>query len=661
MPKLVAFLLALAVLVAPLTATAARADSGALAPSDMKIYRAAFEAVEAERWEEARQIAAYAENRLPAKVIRWLDLTRPDPRHSFDELSAFLDANPNWPLRATIQMKAERAMPDDLPPDEVARWFRDRPQLTASGSIQKAHAMIALGLETQAALMLRRDWVRFDMSASEERKFLALSERYLKPKDHVARLDRLLWDRERAAAKRMMKRVDSGHRALAEARLLLMSMRSGVDAAIDRVPASLVNDPGLVYERARWRRRMGRASSVIELLNAPLDLKNLPRPERLWNESENAARLALARGEISVAYSLAQNHGATEGIAFAEAEWLAGWIALRFLSEPQVAYKHFKRLYTGVGSSVSRARGAYWTGRAVEEMGNVALARSWYRKAAENLTAYYGQLAAQRLGPDFTMRFTPPRKPTDRQLARFADRELVQVVRLLGQLDQADHTRPFLVHLTDLARTPTDHRMVAHLATELGRDDLLVTVAKAARMEEVEMVEYLYPLRLLPEHTGPEDALILAVMRQESVFAVDAVSHAGARGLMQLMPATARHVARKLKLPYDRKQLTRDPILNIKLGSAYLSQMVERFSGSYLLAIAAYNAGPSRVVEWMRVYGDPREPGIDAIDWIESIPFSETRNYVQRVLENLQVYRHRLGQPMLAFSFQEDLSRQAEY
>ena len=657
MPKIAAFLLALAVLAAP----AARADNGALSPSDMKIYRAAFAAVEAERWKTARQIAAHAETPLPAKVIQWLDLTRPGSSHPFSELSAFLDANPDWPRRATLQAQAEQAMPDNLPPTVVARWFRGREQLTASGSIQKARAMIALGLETQAGQMLRRDWVRLDMSAGEERKFLALAQKYLKPADHVARLDRLLWDRERDAAKRMMRRVDPGYQALTEARLRLMTRRRGVDAAIAQVPDELSRDPGLVYERARWRRRMGRADSVIELLDPPLDLENLPRPERLWAETERAARRALARGDISLAYRLAKNHGATEGIAFADGEWLAGWIALRFLSKPEIAYEHFRRLYAGVGSSVSRSRGAYWVGRAIEDMGDHSLARSWYRKAARNLTAFYGQLAAHRLGTDFTMRFTSPRKPTESQLARFTDRELVQVVRLLGQLDQAELARPFLIHLADLARTPTEHRMVAGLAMELGRDDLVVTVAKASRMEEVELVEYLYPLRLLPDHSGPEDALILAVMRQESVFAVDAVSRAGARGLMQLMPATARQMARKLRLRYDAKALTRDPTLNIKLGSAYLNQMVERFSGSYLLAIAAYNAGPSRVSEWMRAHGDPREPGVDAIDWIERIPFSETRNYVQRVLENLQVYRHRLGQPMLAFSFREDLSRQAEY
>jgi soluble lytic murein transglycosylase len=617
-----------------------------LSGRDAQIYAEAFAAVDKEQWVKARQIAARAKNPLLAKVIQWLDLTQPGPGRSFDEMRHFLADNPEWPLLAAIRANAERAMPRNLDATTVTAWFADREPATASGVMRLATALSDLGREEQAVALVRLGWVEKDMTSDEEKEFLGLFKKRLRAEDHIARLDRLLWDRQESAARRMLPRVDQAHQLLADARLRLINMDPGVDSAVKRVPAALRKDPGLLYDRARWRRNKGLYEEVVELLDPPVT--GARKPDLLWREVEDAARRALTRGDVSVAYRLAQHHGAESGTAFADGEWLAGWIALRFLGEPQMAYEHFVRLYGGVSTSISQSRGAYWAGRAAEALGEEALSRNWYRTAAEAMTTYYGQLAAQRLGTGEAARFPTLPQPSEEQIAAFDTDELVHVIRLLGQVDQLDRAKAFVVRLVDHAKTPADHRLIADLAADQGRNDLMVVAAKEARKSGVELVEYLYPLRDLPTEIAPEPALVLGVIRQESAFAVTAVSSAGARGLMQLMPSTAKHVAKKIGLKYEEKKLIRDPGYNVRLGSAYLQELIDRFRGSYILAIAGYNAGPSRSVEWIRQYGDPRDADVDVIDWIESIPFSETRNYVQRVIENLMVYRHRLGDTQLA-------------
>jgi soluble lytic murein transglycosylase len=289
-------------------------------------------------------------------------------------------------------------------------------------------------------------------------------------------------------------------------------------------------------------------------------------------------------------------------------------------------------------------------------MGNRQLAESWYASAAEHVTAYYGQLAATRLGASPGKALAEP-QPRPEETAAFNRRDLVQAVRLLAQVNADDYVRPFLLRLSDIARTPGEHALIARLAGEIARPDLAVAAAKKASYAGVTLLAEGYPLPDLPPGGSVERSLVLAMTRQESAFDGDAVSRVGARGLMQLMPATASTIARSMHMPFSAKRLTSDRHYNVTLGRAYLNSLLGDFGGSYVLAIAAYNAGPARVRQWMDDYGDPRRKGVDVVDWIESIPFGETRNYVQRVLENLQVYRLRLGDRSLAFSLAADLKR----
>jgi len=634
------------------------AGAETLSAGDQAIYRTAFKLIEKGKWDDARTLALTAKNPLPAKVIEWLDLIRPGMARPFDEISAFMQANPAWPYQITLQSMAERNMPDNMSPREVEAWFTNRTPQTAYGAAALARALIQQGRGANAADILRTAWreENFDRDQDEE-AFYAEFSSYLRPADNLARLDRVLWNHDETAARQVMPLVDDGHRALAEARIALWQGDHSAPALVDQVPTALQRDAGLVYELARSRRKLQDYQGAAAVLDPPP--VNIGRPDLLWPELADAARRSVQRGDMSAGYRIANGFGATEGATFAEGEWLSGWIALRALDDYKIAYEHFTTLYAGVGTTISKARGAYWAGRAAEEMGDMATAQNWYRAAATNNSAYYGQLAAARMGSSDALTFAPMPQPTAAEIAAFNKRELVRVVRLLGQLDQDDRTRAFLKSMADNSTSPATLRMIADLGWELHRDDLAVMVAKIARDKGVDLIEYLYPLRSVPQGPGPEPALTLAIIRQESAFEVDAVSPAGALGLMQLMPPTAKHVAKGMKLRYRKEDLTRSPDYNMLLGRAYLQELLDNFSGSYVLAIAAYNAGPDRVNGWMSVYGDPRDRGVDVVDWIETIPIYETRNYVQRVLENLQVYRHRLGVVQVAQSLQQDLIRRS--
>ena len=555
-----------------LAGRAAPAES--LSAADQIVYRAAFKAVDQDHWLEARRLAGLARNPLPGKVIQWLDLTRPGPGRSFDEITQFMASSPDWPQQDRLQAMAEHNMPPDMSADAVLAWFHGRSPSTAYGAAALAQALMAKGKSDAATDLLREAWRddNFDNDA-DELGFLAVFQAKLRPEDHVARLYRLLWNHDEDAARQVMSLVDPGHRALAEARLALARQDPGASALVAAVPPALQRDAGLLYERAAALRHAGDYLGAAAVLDPPP--QDIARPDLFWPELEDAARRAVVRGDMSVGFRLASGHGASQGSIFAEGEWLSGWIGLRFLDDYKASYDRFTGLYAGVTSLISKARGAYWAGRAAEEMGDLATAQNWYRAAASNLTTYYGQLAASRIGSQDVPKFGPMPQPSAAERAAFDKRELVRVVRLLGQLGQSDRTRPFLQKMADDAKRPTLLRMIAELGHELKRDDLAVMVAKTARSKGVDLIDYLYPMRAIPVGTGPEEAMVLAVIRQESAFDVKASSPAGALGLMQLMPPTAKHVAKGLKTRYKKDLLTKDPNYNIRLGRSYLQELLE--------------------------------------------------------------------------------------
>ena len=638
-----------------LAAAAVPAHSAPLSKQDERIYREAFAAATERKWSYAEALAAKAQDDTLAKAITWLDMSQPDSAQSFETRAAFAEENPDWPNGDTFRQYAEESMDDSSSESAVIAWFQGHDPISAHGRVRFGEALQRTGNAAKAREVFRKAWIEGNFPLSEEHTFLSRHKDALRPEDNVARLDRLLWDGHYDAAKRMLGRVDRGHQALAEARRRLHEMEGAVDWAMRRVPADLQNDPGFLYDRLRWRRRKDMDEAAREILDHPP--ANLVRPEAWWAERAIIARRELAMGNISVAYRLASHNGLTDGPAVPEAEWLAGWIALRFLQEPATALKHFTRAYEAARYPITQARGAYWAGRAAELIKDKpGLAQEWYGRAAENVTTYHGELAAHRLDAKKGLALPADPQPTPEDSARFEHRELVTVVRQMAQIDEEERIRPFVLRLLELAQDPGEVALVGQLAVDENRPDVAVTVAKRAIRNGVVLIAPGYPVpHQPPEGDDPEGALLLAIMRQESAFDTLAESSAGARGLMQLMPATAKQMAKNLGVNFSHKRLHSDPDYNVKLGAAYLADLLRRFDGSYLLAIASYNAGPARLHGWMKENGDPRTKEVDAIDWVEMIPFTETRDYVQRVLENLQIYRFRLGKTTVAQSIEDDL------
>jgi len=636
---------------------AADAAGATLSAADRNTYRLAFSAASQGDWEEAQRLGRRGRNPLPFKVIQWLYYTEPRSGADFDSIAYFLRGHPQWPGQRLLQRRAEEALDPETKPDaEILSWFDAYPPVSIEGTTAYAGAMERNGRRQEAADLVRRFWVEGSFGSSQERGFLSRFSQFLGRREHQKRLDRMLWERQAGAAERLLKFMPDDQRRLADARIRLMRQRPGVDSAIQRVPQHLSNDPGLLFERMRWRRRKGFIDSAFEILDNPPP--NLVDPEAWWNERNYLTREALDRGDISLAYRVARDHRMDSGIGFATSEFLAGWIATRFLRDYPTGYRHFARLYRGVNYPISLARGSYWAGRAAEGAGDQRLATGWYETAAQFATTYYGQLAAAKLGTHVTL--PAPRAPTPSALERrtFQAREMVQVIELLAGLGEFDRIDPFFNHISDTVDRPAEYVLLAQLAEWAGRQDLALRAAKDASQVGVTLIEHSYPIVRLPESVRqPEEALILALIRQESAYNPRAVSRAGARGMMQLLPGTAKAVARQMGISYSRARLTDDMQYNITLGSWYLQSLLDKFDGSYIMALAGYNAGPGRVVQWVEQNGHPHRPDVDPVDWVELIPFSETRNYVQRIMESVQVYRHRLSGARVALSLDKDLSR----
>lgn len=634
------------------------AAASAAAEVDPGLARQTVAAAKRDHFDEAARLARQSHSKVLPRLVTWVAYVSGRSGADFGQLTSFINANPEWPMMSQMTKRAEESITAATPTAQVIAWFDSRPPTTADGGQAFARALFAAGRDEQAVKVVRDTWVEQSFGAIQEKQFLALFGEHLRYEDHWRRLDRLLWDRQETSVQRMVLKVDAGHRALAQARLALQSGKANPEPLIAAVPAALRDDPGLIYERVKWRRQKDLDEEALDLLNHPS--RNKVRPDLWWIERAILARRALQKGLVSKAYQAAADHGLEGGTQYVDAEFLAGWIALRFLDDRATAVQHFTRLHEWASHPISRARAAYWAGRAFEA-GSDAKAKDWYTRAARYSTTYYGQLGASKLG-DRHWPLPDEPEPTAEDSARFEARDVVGAARLLMAAGETELLRSFFIRLNDTVQTPGERTLVARLALRAGRHDLGLTVARRSDREGVTLVQAGWPVPRWELEDDPEEALVLALIRQESGFVADIESPVGARGLMQLMPSTASKVAKSLKMKYAAGKLD-DPNYNIRLGTAYLRDMVGGFNGSYILALASYNAGPGRARRWIREYGDPRDLNTDVVDWVEMIPFSETRNYVQRVMESVAVYRRRLGKdsgPHLEADLRRSRQRTAE-
>jgi soluble lytic murein transglycosylase len=604
--------------------------------------RAVVTAAAAGRWAEPARCAAP----VPAKLAQWLRLLSGPA--SAGEVARFIAENPDWPLQDALARRAEEMHASVLDEAVVRGFFSRRPPRTAPGMLRYAEAIEAR--DAAAAARLRREaWVLLRPDAAAER---ALLERYpglMRPEDQWARFDRLTWARETAAAQRLLTQLPPGRQVAARARLEALA---GSEGDLGQLPDAK-RDPLTFLERMRSLRRQDRDDEAARLWladgPAAQSAAGVDRLPQFWAERQIIVRRLIRRGEDAQALRLAAAHGLPPGPteAYLEAEFVTGWIALRRRNDASRALGHFTAIERNAVAPISLARGGYWRGRALAALNRPDDARAAWRAAAEHPFTYYGQLAALAGGEseaELALRIagTAPAAADPAHVAAFAGRELAEAARILVAIGETRRARQVLLRLAELAPDATDRGLAGSLAVALGQAETGVWMARrVAATTGTILPDAGWPAPVEPP-PGIERALSLALMRQESNFEAGALSPAGARGLMQLMPATARAMARELNEPALATRLG-EPDANMRLGTAYLAKRLDEFDGAVPLALAAYNAGAHRVRQWLDQNGDPRVSDIDPIDWIELIPFSETRNYVMRVIESVTIYRARAG------------------
>ena len=602
--------------------------------------RAAIAAAQAQRWGEAQSAAAQADP-LIAKMVTWMRLTQRGGAGSAAEIVGFIESASDWPSQDALARRAEELLATDGDDALALRFFTGRPARTLEGATRHVTALVNTGRASEARAAARRAWGEdTGPDASAEAAFLARAGEFLTPDDHWRRFNRLSFGRDFGAAQRMVPLLDAQRRAMAELRLAYAT-----SSGSDPNPTLAARDAGATLERARMLRRAERDQDAAAAWAAGAAAQAGLPPEAqraIWTERQVLARKLMRLGQPQLAYQVASQHGQTvAGEPRQEAEFLAGFIALRRLDDPARALPHFQRLAEGSRSAITQARAAYWQGRAEPD---ATRARAHFERAAGFPVTFYGQMGALALGENGAQisarinNLAIPR-PTEAEARAFMNRELPRVLLALAELGEARRGRIFLLRLEDTAPSNAERLLVARLATALGRPDQAVWVARRAGAHGAMLVEDGWPRPYPAPESGAEPAVVYAITRQESNFEAEAVSTANARGLMQLLPATAQSVARRLNIPHQPAWLTSDPAHNIRLGSAYIQERLDRFGGVMPFAFAGYNAGSGRVDEWLATYGDPRSGSIRMLDWMEMIPFGETRNYVQRVIENVAVYR----------------------
>ncbi len=635
------------------------------APPEYSRLRDGMAAAAANDWAGLRMQRDAASDPLVRRALQWRYASASDAPALFSDLSQALRELEDWPSRATMRQRAEQAILDSgLSPRERVAWLRaDGGPVSGDGRIALAQALRASGETREANELARQAWRENALTARSEAIALDEFSGALTQEDHAARLDLSLWRGERGAAQRLMGRVSPADRAVANARIALQTRpRRGLQAAVDAVPASRAEDPGFLYDRVRYLRRTGRPEEAITYA---MRITPSAAPHAARDEIAEERRLYVPRamrgGDRRGAYRLVSNHALTSGEQFADSEWMAGWLSLRFLNDAPAAARHFAHLDENVSTPVSRARALYWRAQAARALGQTAEADLRLTEAARYDFTYYGQIAAARRGAQ--MNLHPPGPISREARARFESNELVRLLRLIAEFGTQRDFESIAYHLDDTLGSAEELEMLAAMAREASFTRTSLRAAKAGIRRGLVAVNAAFPMPELPaevrQSSRPEPALVYAIIRQESEFDPRAMSPVGARGLMQLMPATARITANRYGLPYQLANLTGDPQYNMRLGAAHLSDLLDEFSGSYVLTIAAYNAGGGRAREWIADWGDPRRPSADVVDWIELIPIPETRNYVQRVLENVQVYRHRIAGAPTPIAIEQDMRRGA--
>jgi soluble lytic murein transglycosylase len=624
---------------------AAVAATSSTSQADTDALENVIELVRKHKPADATQVEAAISDPVARKLAEWIILRSDDNGASVERYRAFIAANPSWPSQTFLRRRIEAALWDDHRDDStVWSWFENESPLSAKGKFALARVMLARGDRANAERLVRDAWRNDPMSEDTENTALDLFGALLTPGDHKARMDLFLYGSEHEVALRAAKRLGAGQVTLVKARIAAYRKASNTRALLDAVPRELHGDPGYIFSKIQLLRREEKFAEAAQLmLSAPRDPARLYNVDEWWIERRLLSRKMIDAGEYRTAYLIARDAALpARDIYKTEQEFTAGWIALRFLTDPATAAQHFARIGVGSVNPTALARAGYWQGRAAEAAGRSQEARAAYAAAAEQSTSYYGQLARAKLGlPQIELNSVPAAR------VRGVERlEIVRAVQLLYDLDERDIAVPIFA---DMGENGDPDALVGlgELASRHSDARGMLLMGKAALNRGLPFDFYAYPVTGIPrfKSIGPEveQSIVYAIARQESAFNPNDVSPAQAYGLMQVTPDAGKYVCKKYGASFDLGRLKTDSVYNAALGAAELGGLIEDYRGSYIMTFAAYNAGRGSVKKWIERYGDPRDPKVDAVDWVELIPFSETRNYVQRIMENLQVYRARFG------------------
>jgi soluble lytic murein transglycosylase len=618
--------------------------NSAVAPvnSDLK---AGLDALSAKNPRQALSIRDGMAGTLDRHILTWAIVTSGQTGVPSSEIAAASRELAGWPGLSNLRGNSERALYNENPPtDQVLAAFGNTLPETAEGAVVLSRALVTKGATAQATKLIRKIWRDDGLDKPFEDKVLSEFSGLLTPADHKARMDYLLYRGRTAQAKRF---GDLGKaQSLYNAWAAINNRSNNADALVNTIDAKWKSDPAYLFMRIESLRRQDKYVEAAALLRQmPRDRSALVNPSQWWDEQRIVSRGLMDQGQFKAAYGVVASNVAVSPLDVGEAEFHAGWYALRGLQDGATAETHFRKILQVSNGPISVARAWYWLGRAAEA-GGPGKAADFYAKAAAFPSTFYGQLAAERLGRRTLNVTYPSPSADDRQ--NFQSREAVQAITRLEAAGYGWRADALYRALAKQLQSPGEIAILAARAEKSGNHQLSLQIGKAAYSRGIDVAALAFPIGVIPENaniTGSGKALAYAIARQESAFNPEAVSAANARGLLQLLPKTAKAVASRHGIAYSKDRLTADPGYNATLGAHYLGEQIDTFGGSYILTFIAYNAGPNKVPEWISRYGDPRGKSIDeVVDWIERIPFPETRNYVQRVMENYQVYKARLGQ-----------------
>ena len=601
-----------------------------------------FDAFKKKKWDQATKLARNDE--VLKKIIEWNFIYQNNNRKFSSKTKNFIKQNPNWPEKKFFRKKMELFIDSHLNNKKIIQFFEENPPLTTKGAVNYVDALRKENGLDNVKDIARKTWVTRKFTKGQSKNFYKKYKKILRIEDHLKRIEMLTWSGRSYEAKRMLPLINKSKRNLYNAKIILRRRAGNVDHAVSLINTELLNDPGLIYERLRWRRKSRLYNTAFELID-PLP-NNLKYEKKWWFEISIIIRKLIENKEYKKAYNLIKDFSSKSTDLISESEWYAGWIAYEFLNlNHEIYINHFLNSYENTNHIGEKAKAAYWAGKSYEKINNKELSSLWYKNSSKFVTEFYGQLSFEKIkktGPLITNEELYGKNLFIKEDLNFVKSDIYKATELILANGTRKNAKIFVSHLIYNSNSPGQLQIIAKLSKDFNRLDLAIKAAKYAKKNNIYLYHYAYP------HLGNynniykdiEKELVYAVIKQESAFDPKAISRVGARGMMQVMPATASKMSKQIKLNYSKKRLTSDAQYNIKIGSYYLHSLIEEYD-SYILALIGYNAGPRRIKRWIKKFGDPRKKNIDTVSWIEKIPIKETRLYVKIVLSNLQIYRQK--------------------